>query len=51
MSKDKKREKKHRVLKVILTFLVIFLVGLKKKGYQGMYLSDPEPDVSELKFE
>ena len=28
MSKDKKRKKKHRVLKVILTFLVIFLVLL-----------------------
>ena len=39
------------ILFLSIVFLVIFLVGLKKKGYQGMYLSDPEPDVSELKFE
>lgn len=32
-------------------FFIIFFVGLKKHGYRGMHLADPEPDVSALKFD
>lgn len=39
------------ILIVSIMFLLIFLHGVKKKGYNGMMLSDPEPDVSELVFE
>lgn len=34
------------VLSVI--FFVIFYIGLKHHGYRDMYLTDPEPEVSEL---
>lgn len=33
-----------------ITFFVIFYLGLKKHGYNEMYLSDPEPEVSEVQF-
>ena len=36
------------ILLLSVIFLVIFLVNLRKKGYKGMKLSDPEPEVSEL---
>lgn len=39
------------ILLVSILFLVIFLIKIKKKGYQGMHLTDPEPEVSELKFD
>ena len=39
------------ILIVSLSFLVIFLVRVKKKGYKGMFVTDPEPDVSELKYD
>jgi len=39
------------ILTLSIIFLLIFFVQLKKKGYKGMKLSDPEPEVSELVFE
>ncbi|MDE5566528.1 MAG: hypothetical protein K2I77_06040, partial [Anaeroplasmataceae bacterium] len=39
------------ILLLSVLFFVIFFIGLKKKGYKGMKLSDPEPEVSELKYE
>ena len=39
------------ILIVSVAFLVIFLLKVRKKGYQGMHMSDPEPDVSELKYD
>ena len=36
------------ILLLSLTFLIIFFINLKKKGYKGMSLADPEPEVSEL---
>ncbi len=39
------------ILLVSILFLVIFLIRIKRKGFKGMQLSDPEPDVSELKYE
>ncbi len=39
------------ILLLSLVFFLIFMIGLKKKGYKGMKLSDPEPEVSELKYE
>ena len=36
------------ILLLSLTFLVIFFINLKKKGYKGMTLDDPEPEVSEF---
>ena len=39
------------ILLVSIFFLVLFLLRVRKKGYQGMKLSDPEPEVSELKYE
>ncbi len=39
------------ILFLSFVFLLIFLIGLKKHGYKGMYLTDPEPDVSELKLD
>lgn len=39
------------ILLVAILFLVLFLVRVTKKGYKGMYFSDPEPEVSELRFE
>jgi Na+-driven multidrug efflux pump len=39
------------ILIISITFLVIFLLRIKKKGYMGMHLSDPEPEIAELKFE
>lgn len=39
------------ILIVSIVFLLIFLREIKKNGYNGMKLSDPEPDVSELVFE
>jgi Na+-driven multidrug efflux pump len=39
------------ILIISVTFLLIFLLKIKKKGYMGMHLSDPEPEIAELKFE
>ena len=39
------------ILIVSIVFLVIFLLRVKKKGYNGMYFTDPEPEVSDLKYE
>ncbi|MBQ9520925.1 MAG: hypothetical protein IJR67_05545 [Acholeplasmatales bacterium] len=39
------------ILFLAILFLVIFIFKIKKKGYQGMRFSDPEPEVSELKFD
>lgn len=39
------------ILTLSIIFLLIFLIQLKKKGYKGMYLTDPEPEMSELKYE
>ncbi len=39
------------ILLISVLFLVGFLLKIKKNGYMGMHFSDPEPDVSELKFE
>ncbi len=39
------------ILVISVTFLVIFLLRLKKKGYNGMHFTDPEPEVSELQFD
>ena len=36
------------ILVLSVVFLVIFLINLKKKGYNGIKLTDPEPEVSEL---
>ena len=33
-----------------LICLLVFYINLRKKGFNGMHLGDPEPDVSELKF-
>ena len=38
------------ILVVAVIFLIIFLIKTKKKGYDGMYFTDPEPEVSELRF-
>ncbi len=38
------------ILLLSITFLIIFLVKIKKHGYKGMYLSDPEPEISELQY-
>ena len=38
------------ILLLSITFLIIFLVRIKKNGYKGMYLSDPEPEISELQY-
>ncbi len=39
------------ILCVSVLFLVIFLLKVRKKGYKGMYFSDPEPEVSKLIIE
>lgn len=39
------------ILLVSVGFLIYFLIQVKKKGFEGMYLTDEEPDVSELKLE
>ena len=39
------------ILLISIIFLVVFLLRIKKNGYLGMHMSDPEPEVSELKFE
>ena len=39
------------ILMLSLTFLFIFLISLKKKGYKGMYLTDPEPEMTELQYD
>lgn len=39
------------ILLVAVLFLIIFLIKVSKKGYKGMYFTDPEPEVSELRFE
>ncbi|MGM9970547.1 MAG: MATE family efflux transporter [Anaeroplasma sp.] len=39
------------ILCISLIFLGIFMLKIKYKGYKGMYLSDPEPDISELKLD
>ena len=38
------------ILIISVVFLVIFLLRIKKKGYLGMHMDDPEPEVSELKL-
>ena len=39
------------ILLVSLIFLLIFMIKIKFKGYKGMYLTDPEPEMSELIFD
>ena len=39
------------ILIISVIFLIIFLLKIKKKGFLGMKMSDPEPEVSELVFE
>lgn len=39
------------ILLLSFVFLFIFMIGLKKKGFRGMKLSDPEPEVSTLNFD
>ena len=39
------------ILVVATLFLIFFLLHVKKKGYLGMHLTDPEPDVSPLIYE
>ena len=39
------------ILIVSILFLVFFLLKIKKKGYMGMHMTDPEPEVSELVFD
>lgn len=39
------------ILLVSVAFLVVFLIRIKKKGFNGMYLSDPEPEMTELNFD
>ncbi|MCR5113249.1 MAG: hypothetical protein K6A63_04865 [Acholeplasmatales bacterium] len=39
------------ILLLSTTFLVIFLLRIKKNGYKGMYMSDPEPEMSVLKID
>ena len=36
------------ILTLSIIFLLIFLINVKKNGYKGMRLTDPEPEVSEL---
>ena len=36
------------ILIVAIIFLIIFLLRTKKKGYKGLYFTDPEPEVSAL---
>ena len=38
------------ILLLAITFLFIFLIKIKKNGYKGMRLTDPEPEVSELVY-
>ncbi|MBQ3253440.1 MAG: hypothetical protein IJA65_02700 [Acholeplasmatales bacterium] len=39
------------ILVLSLLFLLVFMIKIKRKGYKGMYLSDPEPEMSELKYD
>ena len=39
------------ILIISVIFLIIFLLKIKKNGFLGMKMSDPEPEVSELVFE
>ena len=39
------------ILIVSILFLVFFLLRIKKNGYMGMHMTDPEPEVSELVFD
>ena len=39
------------ILLLSVIFLVIFMIRLRKHGYKGMKLSDPEPEISELVLE
>ena len=39
------------ILLMSVLFLIFFLLKIKKNGYKGMYLSDPEPEVSALKLD
>ncbi len=39
------------ILIVSLTFLGIFMLRIKKHGYKGMKLTDPEPEMTELKYD
>lgn len=36
------------IMLLSIVFLLIFLIQLKKRGFNGMHLSDPEPEVSSL---
>ncbi len=38
------------ILLLSFVFLFIFMIGLKRKGFKGMKLTDPEPEVSNLNF-
>jgi len=39
------------ILLISTIFLIIFMIRIKKNGFNGMHLTDPEPEVSELKYE
>ena len=39
------------ILLLAVIFLSIFLIKIKIKGYKGMHITDPEPEVSELVYE
>ena len=39
------------ILLISIIFLCIFLIKIRIKGYKGMHMSDPEPEVSELVYE
>ena len=39
------------ILIVSVMFLIIFLLRVRKKGYMGMHMTDPEPEVSALRFD
>ena len=39
------------ILLVSLAFLLFFLLKIKKHGYLGMHMDDPEPAVSDLVFD
>ena len=39
------------ILLLSILFLVIFLLKVRKKGYLGMHITDPEPEVSELVYD
>ncbi len=39
------------ILLLSFVFLGIFFIHIKRKGFKGMHLSDPEPEMSELQYD